>query len=129
MKGLLLLFAIGAGVLLLVLGLRLWTHQKARKMEGRRLPSPWSDRLPSPVLLFLTTPWCSVCKAQRPLVEALSRRLPVREIDLSTSPNLAQALGIFATPTYLWVEEGQVRRVWIGAQSLQTFQDLTGGRA
>ena len=107
-----------------VLGMKLWVQRRVRRLEGRRLPPEWARQLPPRVLLFLTAPWCSVCKAQRPLVRALEEKLPVLEIDLSAQPDLAQALGIFATPTYLWVEGGRIHRVWVGAQSPGAFEGL-----
>ncbi len=114
------LVLVGGGVVLL----RYWSLQKVRALQGQRLPDSWHRRLPDRVLLFLTTPQCSVCRAQRPMVQELRKHIPVREVNLQRAPDLVQHLQIFGTPTYLWVERGTIRYSWVGAQSMQRFRFL-----
>ncbi len=114
------LILLGGGILLM----RFWTHKKIRSLQGQRLPSPWDRRLPHRVLLFLTTPGCTICQSQRPMVQKLRQHIPVREINLQRAPDLLQSLNIFGTPTYLWVEGGMIRYSWVGAQSVDRFRFL-----
>lgn len=111
------LAVVGGGILLI----QRFKHVRARGMVGKTLPPTLVRDLPPRALLFLYSPTCSVCKAQRPMLQRLREHLPVVEVDLSRRQALARTLGVFATPTYLYVERGRIRQAWVGAQSVSTF--------
>lgn len=115
---LVLFLAVVGGALLLI---QRFKHVRARGMVGKTLPPSLVRQIPPRALLFLYSPTCSVCKAQRPMLQNLRAYLPVVEVDLSRRQGLARGLGVFATPTYLYVERGRIQQAWVGAQSVNTF--------
>ncbi len=100
---------------------------RARTLLGKSLPPSLARQLPPRAMLFLYTPNCSVCKAQRPVVQTLREHIPVVEVDLSRRAALARNLGIFATPTYLYVERGKIRGAWVGAQNPRMLVEALQG--
>lgn len=64
---------------------------------------------PHPILLYFSTPQCSVCHAMLPkLLSALEDyRTPVIEIDASLYPEIAGQQRIFVAPTVLVFYEGK----------------------
>lgn len=104
-----------------VWGIHYFKRARAKVMEGKTLPSTLARQIPHRVFLFLYAPTCSVCKAQRPVVQALREHIPVVEVDLSRRAGLARQLGVFATPTYLYVERGKILRAWVGAQNIRSL--------
>ena len=104
-----------------VMAIQHFKHVRARGMVGKSLPPAFARRLPPRALLFLYSPTCAVCKAQRPVLQRVRERIPVVEVDITRRARLARDLGVFATPTYLYVERGRIRHAWVGAQSEKTF--------
>ncbi len=103
-------------------------HVRARAMEGKSLPPAFARRLPPRALLFLYSPTCAVCTAQRPLLRRIREHIPVVEVDITRRARLARELGVFATPTYLYVERGRIRHAWVGAQSEKAFLQVVKQR-
>lgn len=64
---------------------------------------------PNPILLYFSTPNCSVCHAMLPkLLSALQDKpTPIIEIDASVYPKIAGQQRIFVAPTVLVFYEGK----------------------
>jgi len=109
-----------------VLAIQHFKQARARGMMGRSLPPAFARKLPPRALLFLYSPTCGVCKAQRPVLQQVREHVPVVEVDITRHLQLARDLGVFATPTYLYVEGGRIRHAWVGAQSEKAFLRVVG---
>lgn len=114
MSSLMLLFILVGVVFVVIVGLRVLAQYKISQMSGVSVPSQWVRRWPDPVLVFITAPGCRACETERPKVSKIQAWVPVREVSVADAPDLIQALNLIATPTWIWVENGAVRRAWVG---------------
>ncbi len=73
-------------------------------------------------ILDFWSPTCGPCKAMAPAFEAVAAELseePIRfiRINTATQPQLAQPFNIHAVPTLLFVNDGEILDVRVGALS------------
>jgi len=98
----------------LVVGAQLLVRRRSRAMLGRRhatLPGPDGARLARAPrgLAYFWSPTCGACRAITPRVRALAEGNPdVVAVDVTRDPELARALGVMATPTFVELEAGAV---------------------
>lgn len=59
-------------------------------------------------ILYFSASWCGPCKNFRPIMEQVSRELPVQFVDVDASPQLVAEYGIKSVPTVLIINNGQV---------------------
>ena len=59
-------------------------------------------------ILVFTATWCGPCKNFKPIMEQVSRELPVQFIDVDASPDLVAEYGVRNVPTVIVVNNGQV---------------------
>jgi thioredoxin-like negative regulator of GroEL len=59
-------------------------------------------------ILYFTASWCQPCKNFRPVMEQVSRELPVQFIDIDSNPQLVAEYGVRNVPTVIVVNNGQV---------------------
>lgn len=82
---------------------------------------------PRPVLVDFSAEWCGPCVAVAPVIRSLALeyadRLTVTTVDVDAEPRIASRYGIRSLPTVLLLEDGEVRRVLVGARSGQEYRD------
>jgi thioredoxin 1 len=59
-------------------------------------------------ILYFSATWCQPCKNFKPVIEHVSRELPVQFVDVDTSPDLVAEYGIRSVPTVILLNNGQV---------------------
>jgi len=68
-------------------------------------------------ILFFSTTWCGPCKNFKPIMEQVSRELPVKFIDVDANPDMTAAYGVRSVPTLVVVKDGQVAQKQAGVLS------------
>lgn len=131
---------VAIGLVLFLAGL--WLRRRpavlTRRLRGRQIQDPYSNRGSGPLILAFTSPDCVPCRtAQRPALEEVSRRLrggvQVREIDIIQDPQTAREFGIFSVPSTVLIDAGgDVIALNIGlapAEKLLNQLGLNGGNS
>ena len=59
-------------------------------------------------ILYFSATWCGPCKNFKPIMEQVSRELPVQFVDVDTNPQLVTEYGVRNVPTLIVVKYGQV---------------------
>jgi thioredoxin 1 len=113
--GVYLLGALASGVILMQVNL----HRRARQMEGREAPdTSVLDGIAakhSRKIYYFYGRHCGPCKAMAPIIERIRQDHPnLIKLDIAEAPDLARRFGIVATPTFVLVEAGRIRRVRLG---------------
>ncbi len=117
-------------------GLLAWRTSRYRRVGAADLLSAPRTRGRSLVLAF-STPDCVPCRTvQKPALDELVRRFPdrveVRDVDATTSPDLAKRFGIFAVPSTVVVNKDghivAINHVISGWEKLASQLRLNGDR-
>ena len=113
-----LLGALAAGVVLMQVQL----YRRARRMEGQEAPDTsildGIDPARSRKVYYFYGRHCGPCKAMAPIIERMHESHPnLIKMDIAEAPDLARQFGIVATPTFVLVEGGRIRRVRLGSMS------------
>ena len=81
---------------------------------------------PRPALVEFGAEWCGPCVAVAPVIRNLAieyaNRLTVATVDVDADPQLAARYGVRSLPTVMLLENGQIRRVLVGARSGQEYR-------
>lgn len=123
----LLALLVGAVFMMQYLALR-----RARRSEG--LPAPDTAAVADAAghdgrrLFYFYSAHCGPCRATTPLVDRLrgSHRNLIK-VNVAEAPELARGFGIAATPSFVLVEGGTIRRVLLGGQSERRLLALLQG--
>ena len=59
-------------------------------------------------ILYFSASWCQPCKNFKPIMEQVSRELPVQFVDVDANPDLVAEYGIRNVPTVIVVNNGRV---------------------
>jgi thioredoxin-like negative regulator of GroEL len=59
-------------------------------------------------ILYFSAGWCQPCKNFKPIMEQVSRELPVQFVDIDASPQLVAEYGVRNVPTVIVVNNGRV---------------------
>jgi len=107
------LFFVVAFVVFLRLGLKLYVLKKAKTKEGMMVES-FSNGV-----IYFYSQRCGACKAMEPQVEALTKELEVKKVDVFSEDGQREAkkFGVMATPTTVLVKNGKVHKVFVGIVS------------
>jgi thioredoxin 1 len=122
-----------SAVVLFFLGVHIFVCVRAKNTRGNRvppLPGPLGDAVArhSRTMAYFFSPSCPACRTQTPVIERLRRDNPnIFSIDASTSPDIARALGVLATPTVVIIENGMIEQVLIGARSPNALERALPG--
>jgi thioredoxin 1 len=86
---------------------------------------------PRPVLVDFGAEWCGPCVAVAPVIRSLALeyadRLTVATVDVDAEPELAARYGVRSLPTVMLLEDGQIRRVLVGARSGTEYRAAIDG--
>jgi thioredoxin 1 len=58
-------------------------------------------------ILYFSAAWCGPCKNFKPIMEQVSREIPVEFIDVDANPQLVAEYGVRNIPTLVVVNNGQ----------------------
>jgi thioredoxin 1 len=125
--GVYLLGALSASVILMQYNL----HRRARRMEGQEAPdTSVLDGIAgknSRKLYYFYGRHCGPCKAMAPLIERVRQDHPnLIKLDIAEAPDLARQFGIVATPTFVLVESGTIRKVRLGGMTKRQLLAMLG---
>ncbi len=96
----------------------------SRRGVGRRVEAlaDWPAEIAAPRpgqgrLYYCFAPNCGPCRAMTQLIDRLQAEHPALiRVDVSCYPQIARYFGVMATPSFVWVQDGVVREVKVGAQ-------------
>ena len=81
-----------------------------------------------PVLVDFWATWCGPCRMQAPILEKLDAELggsvKIFKVDVDENPALAQKLGIASIPTLLATENGKVKDMRVGLQTVDQLKQM-----
>jgi thioredoxin 1 len=75
-------------------------------------------------ILFFSASWCGPCKSFKPIMEQVSRELPVQFIDVDASPQLVAEYGVRSVPTVIIINNGQVSSRQAGVLTESQIKNL-----
>jgi thioredoxin-like negative regulator of GroEL len=75
-------------------------------------------------ILFFSASWCGPCKNFKPVMEQVSRELPVEFIDIDANPQLVAEYGVRNVPTIVVVNNGQVSSKQAGVLTESQVKNL-----
>lgn len=68
-------------------------------------------------LFYLSAPWCQPCKSFSPVMDQVSRVIPVRKINIDYEPDVVGRFGVSSVPTVILVENEREVRRFVGVKS------------
>ncbi len=103
--------------------------RRARRAEGRAVPDTAAvDGAAQSMrrrVYYFYAPHCGPCRAMTPLVERMqTTHANLIKINIEEAQELARAFHIAATPSFVLVQDGVIRRVHLGAQSEKKLQEM-----
>ena len=75
-------------------------------------------------ILAFTASWCQPCKNFKPILEQVSRELPVQFVDVDANPQLVAEYGIKNVPTIVVVNDGQAVKKQAGVLTESQIKSL-----
>ena len=98
---------------------------KGREITELQSRFPELGPLPDKALIYCYSPRCGPCKTMTPVIDELCNKgEPIIKLDLPQHLELAQELGIRATPTLLLIREGRIEKVDVGSKSQRQVLQL-----
>lgn len=121
------LMAVSALILLMQAAV-LW---RARKAQGKAAPDTSlidGEAAPYPRrVYYFHARHCAPCKAMTPVIDKLSQDHPnLVKVDIGQHLELARRFGVSATPTFMVVEDGHIRKVKLGGMREAQLRALLG---
>jgi thioredoxin 1 len=71
--------------------------------------------------LLFTASWCQPCQTLKPVMEQVSKTIPVTKIDVDTDAQTVSDYGVRSVPTVVLVKDGREVKRFTGVQSLNTY--------
>jgi len=75
-------------------------------------------------ILYFSAGWCQPCKNFKPIMEQVSRELPVQFVDIDASPQLVAEYGVRSVPTIVILNNGQVASKQAGVLTESQIKSL-----
>ena len=75
-------------------------------------------------ILYFSAGWCQPCKNFKPIMEQVSRELPVQFVDVDASPQLVAEYGVRSVPTIVILNNGQVASIQAGVLTESQIKSL-----
>lgn len=75
-------------------------------------------------LLYFSAGWCAPCRTFKPIMEALSKEMPIQFIDVEISANTAQNYNVRSVPTTILTKDGMEIGRLVGPKSMDEVRDL-----
>ncbi len=101
------------------------TVGKIRHRDDRDLAAALTQSQ-GPVLVDFHATWCAPCRALAPSLEALADEagghLAVIQVDIDQAPAAAHAFGVRSVPTLVLLDDGRIRGVRVGLQSMSELR-------
>ena len=70
-------------------------------------------------LYYFSAPWCKGCESLDPMInQVISRGIPVEKVNIDYELDRAKKANIQSIPTVILVENGQEKKRFTGAKSL-----------
>ncbi|MGA7951027.1 MAG: thioredoxin family protein [Thiobacillaceae bacterium] len=125
--GVYLLGALCASVVVMQVSL----HHRARRVEGQEAPDTsvldGKAGKHSRKLYYFYARHCGPCKSMAPLIERVRQDHPnLIKLDIAEAADLARQFGIVATPTFILVEAGTIRKVRLGGMNQRQLLAMLG---
>ena len=73
---------------------------------------------------YFSAKWCAPCKQLAPIMEEVSKTIPVKKIDVDSESGLAVSYGIRSVPTVILMKDGSEFKRIIGVKSLGEYLTL-----
>lgn len=73
---------------------------------------------------YFSAKWCAPCKQLAPIMEQVSKTIPVKKIDVDSESGLASSYGIRSVPTVILMKDGSEFKRIIGVKSLGEYLTL-----
>lgn len=73
---------------------------------------------------YFNAKWCAPCKQLAPIMEEVSKTIPVKKIDVDSESGLASSYGIRSVPTVILMKDGSEFKRIIGVKSLGEYLAL-----
>ena len=71
--------------------------------------------------LLFSASWCGPCQTLKPVIEQVSKTIPVTKIDVDTDAQTVSDYGIRSVPTVVLVKNGREVKRFLGVQPLETY--------
>tara|TARA_R100001460_G_scaffold104531_1_gene150327 strand:+ start:135 stop:371 length:237 start_codon:yes stop_codon:yes gene_type:complete len=71
--------------------------------------------------LLFTASWCGPCQTLKPVMEQVSKTIPVTKIDVDTDAQTVSDYGIRSVPTVVLVKNGREVKRFLGVQPLNAY--------
>ena len=71
--------------------------------------------------LLFSASWCGPCQTLKPVMEQVSKTIPVTKIDVDTDAQTVSDYGVRSVPTVVLIRDGREVTRFTGVQSLNTY--------
>ena len=71
--------------------------------------------------LLFSASWCCPCQTLKPVMEQVSKTIPVTKIDVDTDAQTVSDYGVRSVPTVILVKDGREVKRFMGVQPLNTY--------
>jgi len=71
--------------------------------------------------LLFTASWCQPCQTLKPVMEQVSKTIPVTKIDVDTDAQTVSDYGVRSVPTVVLIKDGREVKRFTGVQPLNTY--------
>ena len=73
------------------------------------------------IYLLFSASWCGPCQTLKPVMEQVSKTIPVTKIDVDTDAQTVSDYGVRSVPTVVLIKDGREVKRFTGVQSLNTY--------
>ena len=71
--------------------------------------------------LLFSASWCGPCQTLKPVMEQVSKTIPVTKIDVDTDAQTVSDYGVRSVPTVILIKDGREVKRFTGVQPLNTY--------